>query len=103
MALPPKGDPRRPMHLAIRSCQGLGALFIILSGLFGAACFLGGRGPATRVILVMFLLVGVPGVLYVLTAVFMKRRQLWAVILGLVVSSVNALFSVRCSTWRILR
>ena len=27
-----------------------------------------------------------------LTAVFMKRRQLWAVILGLVVSSVNALF-----------
>jgi ABC-type uncharacterized transport system permease subunit len=30
MALPPNGDPRRPLHLAIRSTRLLGVLFVLL-------------------------------------------------------------------------
>ena len=43
---------------------------------------------------IMVLFFGLPGAMYVVTAVFMRRRQPWAVIVGLVVASLDGLFAL---------
>ena len=98
MPRPPKGDPRRPLHLAIRSTRVLGALFVLLGLAVLAVPALyalrGGGSAGGGVILmgVASLLYLVPGVLYVLCAIYLRRRQLWAVIVALVLASVQLLF-----------
>ena len=95
MALPPRGDPRRAMHVAARSMLVLGCLFLLLGTcvLLPALtrAFPGRGGPmmwsSVFGVAVFFL----PGVGYVVASVFLGRRQLWAVVVGLVLASVHAL------------
>jgi hypothetical protein len=96
MPLPPKGDPRRPLHLAIRSTRLLGGLFVVL-GLFSLVPMLiSFRGGFMRGMAVYFVVGGmmyfVPGMLYVLCSVDLRRRQVWAVIVGIVLASIQLLF-----------
>ena len=100
MALPPKGDPRRPLHLAIRSTRVLGVVLL----LFGTCAFFpymmsvsrvgaapGAVPPAWTLIMVaMFYFV--PGTLFLVFAIFLGRRQLWAVVSALVLSSLMEIF-----------
>jgi hypothetical protein len=100
MALPPKGDPRRPLHLAIRSAR-----------ILGIVCVLAGAGLAMPVVLqrfgrcrgifapTWFVLAGclfylLPGTLFLVFAVFMKRRRTWAVVGALATASLIALLLV---------
>ena len=90
MAIPPKGDPQRPLHLAIRSCRAVGGLFF-LSGLGAAAnVFLNPtrKGlPSIGAILGAIAQFG-PGVAFYVLAYFLKKRHIWAVVLALVLASI---------------
>lgn len=98
MALPPRGDLRRRMHLAIRSMWVLGSLLLLigLCGIGGSLFSLAGRSPVPPGVGVMQLvgstIYWAPGVLYVVFAVYLKRRQLWAVVGGLILASIQFLF-----------
>ena len=97
MALPPRGDLRRPMHLAIRSMWILGGLLVAL-GICGTGGGLlvaqrGGLPPGMAVMqMIGALFYLVPGVLYIVFALYLKQRQFWAVIAGLVLASGQLLF-----------
>ena len=95
MALPKRGDPRRPLFLAIRSTRLLG-IVLILFGLLALIPMMLVR--RTRLIPLIFLGVGLiyitPGILYLLCAIFMKQRKSWAIILALVVASLQLLFTL---------
>ena len=49
MALPPKHDPRRPLHLAVRSCRLLGLVFLCFNHLLlaGMVCVVLSAGSAS--------------------------------------------------------
>jgi hypothetical protein len=98
MALPPKGDPRRPLHLAVRSNRVLGIVFL----LFGTCSlmpmiFLMTRGGVRAGIMPPQLLVAVsavyfiPGALFMVFSVFLARRRPWAVVASIVVSTLVGL------------
>jgi hypothetical protein len=92
MALPPRGDPQRPMFLAIRSMRLLGILLIAFSLLIMVPMMLIRRGRSMPIVEIAIGLVYlVPGVLYFLCAIFLKRRQFWAIVLGLVLASIQLL------------
>jgi hypothetical protein len=98
MALPPRGDPRRPLHLAIRSTRNFG-IFFVLVGSFAATRLVTTRGGQTGALFVpspavlfAWLLYLVPGTLFLVFSVFMRRRRLWAVVGALVLTSLSALF-----------
>jgi hypothetical protein len=99
MALPPKRDPRRPLHLAIRSTRILGGIGVLIGSCVLMPLMMrlpGGRGvfaPA-RMMFLGSVFYMVPGVLLFFFSVFMARRRFWAVVGALVVSSVAALFVV---------
>lgn len=100
MPLPPKGDPRRPMHLAIRSMRMLGIILIALS-LLGMLplFFVPAAGPGISKIFMIFFLSAIliyliPGVLFLIFSIFLKRRQAWAIIGGIILSSILLLLSV---------
>jgi hypothetical protein len=111
MPLPPKGDPRRPMHLAIRSMRLLGIVLLCFGGCVGLAFGVavgsaaggfggggGGAGAAWGVWFVLVLAGGMfilPGVLYLVAAGALKRRRQWAIVLGLVLSGL------KCMLWLI--
>ena len=94
MAIPPRGDPRRPLHLAIRSCRAVGGLFILFgigplllvfanprrNGVPAAANVIGAIIASTSQF-------AIATAFYVL-ALFLKKRQLWAVITALVLASL---------------
>jgi hypothetical protein len=44
MSLPPKGDPRRPLHLAIRSIRSLACLFFFIGAVASIATAAMGPG-----------------------------------------------------------
>ena len=100
MSLPPRGDPRRPLHLAIRSTRLLGVV-LLLFGTCALAPFmymlLSGSGaaasmpPAWTTMMIVLLYLG-PGMLYMVLSVFLGRRQHWAVVCSLVLSSLLAIF-----------
>ena len=103
MAIAPKGDPRRPLQLAVRSCYLLGLIFIAISMIAGAALFAGGRGMVQWFAMALAVLVfATPGVLYIVTAVFLKRGKTWAVILGIIVASLHALCALLACVGAIL-
>jgi hypothetical protein len=96
MPLPPKGNPRRPLHLAVRSTRLLGIVFLC----FGMIVMLPSllllrRGMGMPLMIVQFisamLYIG-PGVLYLVCAIFLKQRQFWAVVVGIVLASIHLLF-----------
>jgi hypothetical protein len=106
MALPPKGDPRRPLVLAIRSTRLFGILFLLfglcstLPMLMMRGRFMGMRGAGSGGISLIMLAVYVvmpmlvyfgPGIAYLITSVYLGRRTGWAIVLGLVVTSIHLL------------
>lgn len=83
MALPPKGDPRRPLYLAIRSTRML-AIFFLLFGIFGAAALFIPRGMSSRAqtlitILTLMAYIG-PGAAYLVFSIYLKQLRFWAVV-----------------------
>jgi hypothetical protein len=83
--LPPKGDSARPMHMAISSLFLLG-LVSILYGLMNVVVF----GYFNRLARfgIYFELMGsgiwvMPGAVFIISAIFMKRRRRWAIPLAL--------------------
>ncbi len=92
MALPPRGDPRRPLHLAASSCRVLGVL-----GLLGATCAglpllavrRGGLGMAPA--LLPLAVLGGSGAAWMVLAHHIKRRRFWAVVTALVMASIATL------------
>jgi hypothetical protein len=88
MALPPNGDPRRPLYLAIRSTRLLGVLFVLLGLLTPLPTLrlnphlLELPGPVIASTLIHLL----PGLLYLLCAALLKQGRRPALIasLGLV-------------------
>jgi hypothetical protein len=100
MAVPPKGDPRRPLVLAVRSTRLLGIIFIVF-GVFASIAMMasvgatGGAGFAVR--WVQALAVGfyvVPGVVYLLCAIYLKQRRSWAAVVALVVCLIHLLMAL---------
>lgn len=91
MALPQKGDPRRPLHLAIRSIRLLGIIFLLLGSCVSIVFFLPaarGRGAKLGGLLAMLVYVG-PGVAYLIFSIFLKERKFWAVVAALVLASLQ--------------
>lgn len=88
MALPPHGDPRRPLHLAVRSTRLLGAAFLLL----GVCTPLPTLKVNPNVLELPWRLVAaavthlVPGALYLVCAALLGRQRRSAVIaaMGLV-------------------
>ena len=88
MNLPPKGDPRRSLHLAVRSTRLLGVLFLLI-GLCTPLPTLRREWDVTALpwpLLLATLTHLVPGLLYLVCAVLLGRRRRPAVIgaMGLV-------------------
>jgi hypothetical protein len=101
MALPPRGDPRRPLHLAIRSTRLLGGFFVVL-GLFSLVpMLLSARAGSLAGMRVYFMASAmvyvVPGALYLLCSICLGRRQFWAVVGGIVLASIQLVFVVVAS------
>jgi hypothetical protein len=107
MPLPPKGDPLRPLHLAASSTRGFGALFLLFGAisLFPSLFTLTAkRGIWTTMHLsaadVLFYFV--PGVTYWVCGIFIKRKQLWAIIVALALASLHfTLFLIVAATFAV--
>ena len=89
MALPPKGDPARPLHLAASSATVLGVLALLGGGLVALVLlFADTRSPGGSVVRLGLLLATafylVLGTCFVTLAMFMRRRKAWAVIVTMV-------------------
>jgi hypothetical protein len=95
MPLYPSGDPRRPLQLAVRSMRWLGIFLTIIGVLMlvSFAFFLRRGSVVSRLPLLSTLVYLGPGVLYLLFAIFLARRQRWAVIAGLILASIQAVLS----------
>jgi len=97
MALPPRGDPRRPLHLAIRSTRVLAILFL----LFGTCAFIpmlmqGGmprRGGLFLGVSDLLFYIG-PGAAYLVFSLFLRQRQFWAVVAALVLASIQLILTL---------
>lgn len=77
MPLPPKGDPVRPVYLAVRSLRLLGTLFILIGLLTPLLAVKQGhslRGLPAGII-VAALSHAIPGVLYLLCAMLLLRGR----------------------------
>ena len=100
MAVPPRGDPRRPLHLAASSCRLLGVLGLLATTCLGIGLFVtlthlrlgpGGRGPNPLAVALPVVLCGTIGVAYLVVAHHMKRRRFWAVVAALALTGVVTL------------
>ena len=93
MPIPPRGDPRRPLQLAIRSMRLLGGILLLFSTCATAPFFLrGGRpGGVPWVALIGMLFYLAPGICFIVFAVFLARRQFWAVVASLCLASASCL------------
>jgi hypothetical protein len=97
MPLPPKGDPRRPLHLAVRSARVLGVAMVVL-GLCGTLPMLlgiGGVGAATTLFMVgSSLFYFGPGIGYLVLASYLSDYRRWAVTALLVIVSLQTLLAL---------
>ena len=100
MALPPKGDPRRPLHLAIRSTRNFGVFFVLV-GSFAATRIVLTRAGQKGVIfvpspavLLAWLLYLVPGTLFLLFSVFV-------VVINLVIDVIYVMIDPRIRFGRV--
>jgi hypothetical protein len=96
MGLPARGDPRRPLQLAVRSTRLLAGLFLML-GTCAISTMLIRGGPMRRGAAldlgVLLIYVG-PGALYLIVSMYLQRRRFWAVVVGLVLASIQLFFTV---------
>jgi hypothetical protein len=89
MPLPPKGDPRRPLHLAVRSTRVLAGLFIALGscGLLPMLLY-GLRFGRLRGSVFFLLFYLGPGAAYLVFSIYLKQRKFWAVVCALILTSI---------------
>ena len=97
MTIPRRGDPRRPLQLAVRSCPVLGVLAPLGSTCAVGPLFVGGgrrSGDPMEVIGVVMslLLYGGVGAAYLVFAHHMQRRRTWAVVAALSLTGIGLLF-----------
>ena len=98
MPIPPKGDPRRPLHLAIRSMRLLGGMLVLFATCVTIAFVLrrgpmrGSSVPAFYFIFVVFYLL--PGTCFIVFSIFLARRRMWAVVASLCLASVGCLVAL---------
>jgi len=98
MAIPPKGDIRRPLHLAVRSTFLLGIVLLAASLLSTASMFLTQMRGATRfavmtwgqIIEILFFFG--PGIAYLLCAMYLRQRKMWALIVAIVLVTLQLLW-----------
>jgi hypothetical protein len=96
MPLPPRGNPERPLRLAIRSTRLLGIVFLC----FGAIslvplAFYRARGPGfafTLFYVLASLVYLTPGIGYIICSVFLSKRQPGAIVATIVLAVLNVLF-----------
>ena len=95
MAVPPKGDPRRPLVLAARSMRGLGILLLILAAVPGLVVLLmsAKKSPDAEAITAVSTPAGLGGALLVAGANLRKGRA-WAAVVGMVLASLALAASV---------
>lgn len=97
MVLPPRGDPRRPLHLAVWTARGLAAVFLFFGacGLVPQLYLLAQGGgqyasvAALGIVGSMFYLL--PGVAYVVFAIYLRQHRFWAVVAALVLAGGQGL------------
>jgi hypothetical protein len=95
MPIPPKGDPLRPLHLAIHWTRVLGGLLVVFATCVTIAFVLrrgpmrGNSVPAFYFIFVVFYLL--PGACFIVFSIFLARRRAWAVVASLCLASVGCL------------
>jgi len=97
MALPPKGDPRRPLHLAVRSMRLLGGILLLFTSCMALSVGmtlirLGPKMLTSPLMFIGMLLYFVPGVCFFVFAHYLKRRQAWAVVASICLAGVGCLF-----------
>jgi len=97
MPLPPKGNPRRPLHLAIRSTRLLGIVFLCFGMLVMLPSLMFLRRGGAGMSIMLFSLISAmfylgPGVLYLICSIFLKQRKFWAIVVGLVLASLHLVF-----------
>jgi hypothetical protein len=82
--LPPRGDPRRPLHLAIRGTRILGYILISIGSLV-LIPFLSNlqKGTPRLEYLELSSFYMIPGIIYLMCAIFLRRRQMLAAILAI--------------------
>src|SRR5436305_12052178 len=96
MAIPPKGNPARPLALAVNAARVLGVVCIALGALSILPLVLlsGGQGSSRLLILVVAgvaMVFVVPGILYVVLAAYLKNRKTWAAITLLAIGGMHAI------------
>jgi hypothetical protein len=97
MPLPPKGDPTRPLHLAIRSTRLLGIFFLLIGMLAMLPFMLAMRRSGLTAAWLPLSIGGcylVPGVMYLICGIFLGQKRGWAVILGIVLASLHAIMTL---------
>ncbi len=102
MAIPPKGDPRRPLHLAIRSMWMLGGVMFLFAtctiGMFTLRAGRGGGGgPAWTPLVYILPTMGfyvIPGVCYFVFATYLARRQHWALVASIWLAGLQCVIAV---------
>ncbi|MEM7806724.1 MAG: hypothetical protein AAF561_01270 [Planctomycetota bacterium] len=90
MALPSKGDPDRPLHLAARSMNLL-ALILVLFGILGVVGAALGGSAFIIAITVVYLGIGIG---FRVSGRYLVRHRRWALIVGIVLASLALLGSV---------
>ena len=100
MALPPEGDPQRPLHLAVRSTRILGIVFIVLGAVGMLPTLLGiQRAGGIRLSIASLILLALfmslvyfgPGALYLVCSIHIARRRKWAVVTAMVLAGIQLL------------
>lgn len=95
--IPTKGDPARPVALAVNAARTLGVLLIVVAVLVLAASgLIRSVGDSPLVLIVLAGVVGVygvPGALFIVFAGQLKQRKSWAAIVLIVMGGLVALLS----------
>ncbi|MEM6561617.1 MAG: hypothetical protein AAF656_08450 [Planctomycetota bacterium] len=94
MALPKRGDPRRPLLLAASSMLSLGVLLLLLSGCTGYFVFIERQTGAWAELIVMAVFYVAPGIGLIVASIFLKRYKPWAVIVGIVLTALLILGTI---------
>src|SRR4051812_8425076 len=96
MAVPPRGDPLRPVALAVNAARALGGVSIAIGALaiIGVATLSGGPGGGEVLFAAMLgtvVLFVLPGILYFLFAGHLKQYKTWAAVVLMVMAGIHCL------------
>jgi hypothetical protein len=94
MPIPPRGDPRRPLHLAIRSMRLLGGILVLFATCatvpFVIRAGTGRTAPPWAMLIVLAFYL-VPGAGFIVLSIYLARRQAWAVVASICLASMALL------------